>query len=217
MSGAARLGDLSTRWRALAVAELGASEAAAATWFAEIEAGYGAAARAYHTLAHVAALLDRLESWAARLSDPQAAALAAWFHDLVWAGRPGADERASAARLRAFQATLGEASGVSAPTFDAAETMILATIDHQPPAEAPDARLFLDADLEILAAGPARYDAYATAIRREFAAVPEPAYRAGRTAVLRRFLARPAIYFAMAAWETPARANLAREIATLDA
>ena len=52
------------------------------------------------------------------------------------------------------------------------------------------------------------------------AKLPDDAYRAGRTEVLRRFAARPVIFpdaaFAQAC-ETKARDNLAREIASLRA
>ena len=75
----------------------------------------------------------------------------------------------------------------------------------------------LDADLAILAADELLYDAYAEAIRREYAWVPEGDYRAGRVRVLERFLARPRIFFTppMAEAETRACDNLAREIGRL--
>ena len=69
-----------------------------------------------------------------------------------------------------------------------------------------------------MAAEPSRYDAYAAAIRKEYAHVPDDAYRAGRADVLRRFAARPVIFpdadFAQAC-ERKARDNLEREIASL--
>jgi predicted metal-dependent HD superfamily phosphohydrolase len=75
-------------------------------------------------------------------------------------------------------------------------------------------------DLSILGADPDRYDAYAAAIREEYAHVPEPLYRAGRAAILGRFLESEAL-FADPVWagryETQARSNLAREIAALTA
>ena len=78
--------------------------------------------------------------------------------------------------------------------------------------------LLVDLDLAILAAPAERYAAYAAAIRREYAHVPEDQFRAGRAAVLAGFLARPRLYAspALAArWEAPARANLAAECAAL--
>jgi predicted metal-dependent HD superfamily phosphohydrolase len=69
-----------------------------------------------------------------------------------------------------------------------------------------------------LGAEPARYDAYAAAIRREFAHVPDREYRVGRSRVLSQFAARAVIYpdagFA-AIYHRRARENLARELASL--
>ena len=85
----------------------------------------------------------------------------------------------------------------------------------------PDDRLgaiLISIDLSILGAEPARYDAYAAAIRQEFIHVPEADYRAGRAKVLGQFAARPVIFpdaaFA-ARYDRQARENLARELASL--
>ncbi|MBV9566459.1 MAG: phosphohydrolase, partial [Bradyrhizobium sp.] len=80
--------------------------------------------------------------------------------------------------------------------------------------------IMISIDLGILGADVATYDAYAAAIRQEYAHVPDAAYRSGRAAVLQRFLARPVIYpdegFA-AGLEQAARANIARELKSLQA
>jgi predicted metal-dependent HD superfamily phosphohydrolase len=81
-----------------------------------------------------------------------------------------------------------------------------------------DLALLLDLDLSILAAEADEYRAYAQAIRREYASVPDGLYRPGRQRVLEGFLARERIYLTprlAALWEQPARANLAAEIADL--
>ena len=62
--------------------------------------------------------------------------------------------------------------------------------------------------------------AYAAAIRREYTAVPEAAWRLGRAQVLDRFLARPRLYqtdLFHDRLEAAARANLAAEAAGLRA
>lgn len=73
-------------------------------------------------------------------------------------------------------------------------------------------------DLSILGAEPERYDAYARAIREEYGHVPEPAWRAGRAAVMQRFLDSSRLFpdadFA-ARLDASARANIRREIAAL--
>ncbi|MGW5671933.1 HD domain-containing protein, partial [Micromonospora sp. NPDC003776] len=96
--------------------------------------------------------------------------------------------------------------------------LVLLTAGHAVPPEDPDGALLCDADLAILAAPPAAYDRYAAAVRREYAHVPDPAFRAGRAQVLTALLALPALYRLPephARWESAARANLARELATL--
>jgi predicted metal-dependent HD superfamily phosphohydrolase len=76
-----------------------------------------------------------------------------------------------------------------------------------------------DADLAILAAASDRYTQYATAIRQEYAHIPDVDFRAGRAKVLRRFLDRPTIYrtaHGRQHWEAAARANISTEIAALE-
>ena len=78
--------------------------------------------------------------------------------------------------------------------------------------------MLLDADLAILGAAPQRYARYAADIRKEYSWVPEADYRAGRAAVLERFLASPRIYQTPLMFdegEQSARANLRAELAEL--
>ena len=50
-----------------------------------------------------------------------------------------------------------------------------------------------DADLAILARAADRYQDYAADVRREYAHVPDPAFRSGRAAILAGFAARTRI------------------------
>ena len=93
---------------------------------------------------------------------------------------------------------------------------MFATADHD--AADVDAAVLIDADLAILGAEPAAYAAYVHGVRHEYHHVPDDLWVPGRSAVLRSFLDRPAIYLTpcMAAdRESRARANLAAELATL--
>jgi predicted metal-dependent HD superfamily phosphohydrolase len=92
--------------------------------------------------------------------------------------------------------------------------LILKTKTHVAGDDA-DAQVLLDADLAILGASEAEYQAYAENIRREYAWVPEADYRKGRRQVLHNFLTRPRIYHFLSHLEQPARRNLADEIARL--
>jgi len=78
----------------------------------------------------------------------------------------------------------------------------------------------LDADLAVLGADPGAYDCYRAAVREEYAALDEPAWRAGRAVVLSGLLARDPLYGTRAARrrrEAMARANIARELDSLTA
>jgi predicted metal-dependent HD superfamily phosphohydrolase len=73
-------------------------------------------------------------------------------------------------------------------------------------------------DLSILGAPQAEFDAYETAVRREYGWVEETAWRAGRSAVLEKFVARPHIFHTDAfrqRFEAQARKNLEGSLAAL--
>jgi predicted metal-dependent HD superfamily phosphohydrolase len=189
---------------------------AAAAVLEDVVRAYREPHRHYHTLDHVAALLALLARHAEAGADRDALTLAILFHDVVYDPMQPDNEEASAARASERLAGLGVRPQLVAKVG----RYILAT-RHGQPAEADgdaDLALLLDLDLSILAAGADAYRAYAEAIRREYASVPERLYRPGRRRVLEGFLARERIYLTprlAALWEQPARANLAAEIADL--
>ena len=125
---------------------------------------------------------------------------------------PGRNERDSADLAAA---ALGE-RGAPAERIEQVGALVLATIDHAPPADGRldrEAAVLLDADLAVLAAPPDEYDRYARAVREEFAYVPDEAFAAGRRAVLEALLAKPLFLTEeMRDAEAVARANLAREL-----
>jgi predicted metal-dependent HD superfamily phosphohydrolase len=205
--------DLRRRWLALCH-PFTPNESAAQAAFAALVAAYAKPHRAYHTLAHIAAVLGTLDTLRAEAHDWPALELAAWFHDVVYDPRRDDNEAQSAAVATRTLVGLG----LPAPLIDHVAALIRQTQTHDPDPGDPDAPLLLDADLAILGAAPADYARYAAAIRREYAWVPEDQYRAGRAAVLRRFLQRPRMFHTerlYALLEAPARRNLAAELATL--
>jgi predicted metal-dependent HD superfamily phosphohydrolase len=174
--------------------------------------------RQYHDRTHLVAVLDVVD----RLSDlaphPDRVRLAAWMHDAVYDPRAlgDANERDSAEFAEGLLTTLGVPAEVAA---DVARLVGL-TAGHATDAGDPDGELLCDADLAILAADDERYARYTAAIRREYAHVPDDAFRAGRTQVLTALLELPSIYRLpplRAAWEDRARANLRAELTTLGA
>ena len=83
-----------------------------------------------------------------------------------------------------------------------------------------DTNRFCDADLGILGASRADYDAYAAQIRAEYSRYPDDLYIPGRAAVLRKLLDQPALFKTAAfreRWEGGARTNIARELTQLRA
>lgn len=199
------------RWRQL-VCRCGLDAQGGERVFASLARAYAEPHRHYHNLAHVAHILDVLKELPAL--EPCLLELAAWFHDVVYDPRANDNEERSAAVAREALRELN----LPADQGERVGQLILLTKGHAPPADDADAQLLLDADLAILGASPEAYDRYAEAIRREYAWVPEPAYRAGRSAVLRHFLDRPALYGTdelRRRWEAQARQNLRRELAAL--
>lgn len=173
--------------------------------------------RHYHNLQHIEAMLRLCDEHEHQLLQPHNVRLAIWFHDAVYVSRRADNEERSAALALRSTARLGR------PAVDAAH-MILATKRHRLEETSielqPDTAWFLDFDLAILGAAPAVYDAYAQAIRREYAWVSARAYAEGRAKVLRAFLERPRLYFTdelRARWEKQAQVNLLRELGQLKA
>lgn len=113
-------------------------------------------------------------------------------------------------------ATLGEPATVA----DEVARLILLTKGHTVPPDDRLGALLVSIDLAVLGGEPEAYDAYAAGVRAEYAFVPEPDFRAGRTRVMQAFLDADAIYpdpAFRARLEARARANITREIATLAA
>ncbi len=176
--------------------------------------------RHYHGLAHVNALLALALEYHPALSDPAAVEAAIWFHDAIYDSRAKDNEARSAAL--ALEKLAPRIAGERLARIAA---MIEATAAHEVPGLADsatrrDAALFLDMDMSILGAAPAAFDAYEQAVRREYVWVADPAWRAGRAAVLKTFLARPHIFHTREfrdRFERQARENMTRSLAVLDA
>jgi predicted metal-dependent HD superfamily phosphohydrolase len=169
--------------------------------------------RRYHTVEHVATVVRHLRATA---TDPPAPELvaAALYHDAVYDPRSSTNE-ADSARLAVTE--LGRI-GWDADRCAVVARLVEATARHDA-RDALEAAL-LDADLAILGAAPATYDRYAADVRDEYAHVTDDDWRIGRAAVLRSFLARPAIYATevmRGTREAQARANLRRELDALAA
>ena len=176
----------------------------------ELVAAYTAPGRHYHNLTHIEdclGALARVENLSSL--DREILSEAIWWHDVVYdATRSDNEELSARLAEQHVRENLRQEVG----------RLIRLTKTHD---VLPDDRLgaiLISIDLSILGAEPARYDAYAAAIRQEFIHVPEGDYRAGRAKVLSQFAARSVIFpdaaFA-ARYDRQARENLARELASL--
>lgn len=182
--------------------------------------------RAYHHSGHLSQMLsdlDRLYAHRAQGSTPLALILAAWFHDAVYEGAPGEDERRSEQLASASLEPLFTVGLLTEQELQMVSLLVRATATHELPESADlpagyepaDIQLFLDADMAILAADSARYRRYLRGVRSEYSHFDDEAFRTGRTTFLRSILGRERIFLSEEAfklWEEPAWANLRAEL-----
>ena len=176
---------------------------------------WGEPQRRYHTLRHLDAVLRAVDALAGGRTGADAVRLAAWFHDAVYAPDRSENEERSARLAERVLTELGLPPGV----VGECARLVRLTVDHDPRPGDADGELLCDADLAVLGGSPEAYAAYAAAVRAEYAFVPDPDFRTGRTAVLRQLLALPRLFRTpggIAAYQEQARANLAAEIAELE-
>jgi predicted metal-dependent HD superfamily phosphohydrolase len=176
----------------------------------QLVAAYTAPNRHYHNLTHIEdclGALARVENLSALEREILSEAI--WWHDVVYDATRADNEELSA--------QLAE-QHVRADLRHEVGRLIRLTKTHDVQPGDRLGAILISIDLSILGAEPARYDAYAAAIRQEFIHVPEGDYRAGRAKVLIQFAGRPVIFpdaaFA-ARYDRQARENLARELASL--
>ena len=182
--------------------------------------------RAYHHSGHLSQMLtdlDRLYAHRTQGSTPLALVLAAWFHDAVYEGAPGEDERRSEQLASTSLEPLVTAGLLTGHELQMVSLLVRATATHELPESADlpagyepaDIQFFLDADMAILAADSARYHRYLRGVRSEYSHFDDEAFRTGRTTFLRSTLGRKRIFLseqALQLWEEPARANLSAEL-----
>jgi predicted metal-dependent HD superfamily phosphohydrolase len=173
-------------------------------------AAYTAPGRHYHDLTHIEdclAALAAVDNLSASERDILTEAI--WWHDVAYdATRSDNEELSAELAERHIRPDLRPEVG----------RLIRLTKSHQVEPGDRLGAILISIDLSILGAEPARYDAYAVAIRKEFAHVPDRDYRAGRSRVLNQFAARAVIYPDAAfaeIYDRQARENLARELASL--
>lgn len=179
---------------------------------------YGEAQRHYHTWDHIEALKRHFDSLSENWHRPEAVLWALYWHDAIYDPTRGDNEELSAQLLE------DEARGhLNDDDLAFAAKIIRATAKHEVPdglseEDRADLALFLDIDLSILGAPEAVFDQYEAKVRKEYAFVPDEAFRAGRARILKGFAERADIYFTgegRMRWDAQARRNLARSLSAL--
>jgi predicted metal-dependent HD superfamily phosphohydrolase len=205
--------ELLQKWQQLLIS-FSVPKAAGRPAFDGLVSRYAEPGRYYHTLTHIAQVLETTAALQPLAGDYPAIQLAAWFHDAVYDPHSADNEARSAAYAEKVLSQLI----IPETTIARVQHWILATATHTAAETETDAHILLDADLAILGAQKEIYDWYSQAIRREYDWVAEEVYRPARVQVLTRFLKRPRIYHTPPLFnslESQARQNLANEIAHL--
>jgi predicted metal-dependent HD superfamily phosphohydrolase len=170
--------------------------------------------RHYHTVGHLEAVLAVIEQHQSYAADPATVRVAARYHDAVYDPQRVDNEEVSAQLAEAALPALG----VAPERVAEVARLVRLTAGHDPAPGDRNGELITDADLCVLAAPSEVYQAYATAIRREYAHVPDPLFAAGRAAVLHNLLSLSPMFrvpVLRERWEDTARLNIARELAEL--
>ena len=183
--------------------------------------------RFHHTYAHVCDILEVLHANKEKFSNFRAAELAAIFHDIVYE----VDERYKSNELESCRKFLEviyndnpnlsyDEEDPDYQTVKLTLAMIGCTQHHSldgikdpksfTAAEINDIKMFLDADINVLARSRERVMQFEKDIRAEFSCYDDEAYRKGRADVLRSFLQRKNIFLSSIdeSWEGIARNNL---------
>jgi len=176
--------------------------------------------RQYHTVEHLAQVLDVVDELAESAVDARAVRYAAWFHDAVYSygvdvdSQP-ANEECSAQLSESVLRTIGEPEALVREVA----RLVRLTEHHAPQPDDRNGAALCDADLAILGSDEVTYARYRNQIRAEYQQIPEPVFRSGRAKILRDLLALPRLFHTDVArdrYEAKARANLAAEIASLE-
>ncbi|KAJ7176778.1 hypothetical protein C8R46DRAFT_1213356 [Mycena filopes] len=183
----------------------------------QLQTRYSEAQRHYHTLAHIAYMLDAFDASGRK---GEITELAIWFHDCVYDPLKGSpwNERES---IRVWEEFCDSTKSTNmADLKERVSVLIEATILHRLPKTLPEpltateVAAFLDLDMRILADSPSVYEKYSREIREEYSHFPDEEYRLGRSKVLQSFLLHDKIFLdeESEAMEQRARENIQGEI-----
>ncbi|MFP7706525.1 hypothetical protein [Trueperella sp. LYQ141] len=181
--------------------------------------------RRFHNTQHLFDLLTRINTLASEAHNAELVRLAAWGHGIVFSSadkdvyvRNGGEDRSASADLAA---QIYRSLGIDPATCQAIRTMIL-SMRTRPTSMTDtgviepidmDLMVLIDAHLGFLANQPQKYRKYMTAVREEYAHIPDERFFTARLDIVTRLLARKALFSTPLAkqWEQLARENLTSE------
>ena len=182
--------------------------------YGDVLCRYSEPHRHYHTTQHLAECFEKAQEIISLAHHPGEVNVALWFHDAIYDTRRHDNEQRSADWACEAARELGASAESAQRIYD----LIMFT-RHAAAPVGIDAQVLVDADLSILGAPAARFQEYEVQVRSEYAWVPEPTFRSTRAKILKEFLARPHLFSTdqfRERYETQARRNLARSLATLE-
>ncbi|MGB4966118.1 MAG: hypothetical protein WBO77_03355 [Microgenomates group bacterium] len=214
------ISDLQQQWRAL-IGELApnADTNQVLATFEDLVQRYSEPTRAHHTLEHISEMLTLISAHESALASPNEVKAATWFHDIIYNSRATDNEEQSIEHARRKLTMLG----VTPKTIDVISSYILATKQHELPADCDpnsDLAFFLDADMSILASEGKRYREYALGSAFEYGWATnidgKDLYTPARLQFLRKVSSRPIFHTdIMQPLEEQARTNIDWEIMKL--
>lgn len=167
--------------------------------------------RHYHTLRmHIIDGLDELWKIKSILEKPNEVELAWWFHDIVYKKQSKVNEKRSG--QLAYNVCVGS---MLSKEFAENTQMFIMDTGHNEDPKTFDGKVIADIDLLIFGRNPKMFDEYERRIRKEYSWVSPEEFKAGRSAVLQRFLKRPTIYYTdifQEKYEERAQENLKRSL-----
>lgn len=178
-------------------------------------ARYGEAHRSYHDTTHVLTVTSRCLVLCSAMPsvDRDAVLWSALFHDAIYDPRSLTNEADSAA----LAAEELRSAGADATLVDEVVRLILLTAGHSVADGDHNGAVLVDSDLAVLGGSAEEYGHYVDGVRRDYAFVPDDAWRIGRARVLKDLLAVPQLFSTepMKPREVIARANMRAELLSL--
>jgi predicted metal-dependent HD superfamily phosphohydrolase len=188
---------LAAEWKKVS-ATVFKDDAYSAEVFKIIQDFYCENGRHYHTLEHIAACLNFLNSFLKESIDEKpwnidAVRLAIWFHDIIYNSKAKDNEERSANLARTL--ILGAKPELRQLPEDVHHLIMLTKHTNDAPTNLTfEEKLLLDLDLSILGMDDGHFEKYEIEIRKEYMWVDNDMYNIGRLRIIVGFLNREKIF-----------------------